>query len=129
MKKVKTRNVSLDAAFKSLLRNLDIPDKKDMDKLNAKIDQLEKMIKKVAAAQTVKAGKSAQKPSGRPAGARRQSATAVVLESIKRSKKGADFATLQAKTGFDEKKLRNIIFRLNKLGKIKRVGRGLYGVV
>ena len=33
---------------------------------------------------------------------------------------------LKKKTGFDDKKLRNIVFRLHKLGKIKRVGRGKY---
>jgi DNA-binding transcriptional regulator PaaX len=36
------------------------------------------------------------------------------------------FAEIQAKTGFDEKKIRNIIFRLNKTGKIKRKTRGIY---
>jgi hypothetical protein len=30
------------------------------------------------------------------------------------------------KTGFDEKKVRNIVFKAFKGGKIKRVGRGLY---
>ena len=39
---------------------------------------------------------------------------------------GTDFATIQAKTDFDEKKIRNIIFRLNKIGKIKRKSRGIY---
>ena len=124
----KPKAVSLDAALKSLLRNFDIPSKKDIDKLNAKIDRLEKMIKKSAAAQPA-VGKKQEKQAGtRKTGARRLSATSVVLETIKRSKKGADFNTLQTKTGFDEKKLRNIIFRLNKLEKIKRVGRGLYTV-
>ncbi len=122
----KTKAVSMDAAFKSLLRNFDIPSKKDIDKLNAKIDRLEKMIKKSAAAQSTAGRKPKKEQNKGKTGARRLSATSVVMESIKRSKKGADFSTLQAKTGFDEKKLRNIIFRLHKLEKIKRVGRGLY---
>lgn len=121
----KTKTVSMDAAFKSLLRNFDIPSKKDIDKLNAKIDRLEKIIKKSAAQPAAGRKPKKQPATGKP-GSRRMSASSVVLESITRSKKGADFATLQAKTGFDEKKLRNIIFRLNKLEKIKRVGRGLY---
>jgi DNA-binding transcriptional regulator PaaX len=53
-------------------------------------------------------------------------AIGVVLDAIKRSKQGIDFAAIQAKTGFDEKKIRNIIFRLNKIGKIKRKSRGIY---
>jgi hypothetical protein len=124
----KPKAVSMDAAFKSLLRNFDIPSKKDIDKLNAKIDRLEKMIKKSAATQPAAGKKPGRQAGARKSGARRLSATSVVLETIKRTKKGADFATLQAKTGFDEKKLRNIIFRLHKLEKIKRVGRGLYAV-
>jgi DNA-binding transcriptional regulator PaaX len=48
------------------------------------------------------------------------------LDAIKRSKQGIDFAAIQANTGFDEKKIRNIIFRLNKTGKIKRKSRGIY---
>ena len=39
---------------------------------------------------------------------------------------GLGFAEIQAKTAFDEKKIRNIIFRLNKTGKIKRKSRGIY---
>ena len=125
----KQKTVSMDAAFKSLLRNFDIPSKKDIDKLNAKIDRLEKMIKKSATSQPAVDKKPGKQAGPRKTGTRRLSATSVVLETIKRSKKGADFSTLQAKTGFDEKKLRNIIFRLHKLEKIKRVGRGLYAVV
>jgi DNA-binding transcriptional regulator PaaX len=50
----------------------------------------------------------------------------MVYETIKRSSKGLGFADIQAKTGFGEKKIRNIIFRLNKIGKIKRKSRGIY---
>lgn len=122
----RAKNVSMDAAFKSLLRDFDIPGKKDFDKLNAKIDRLEKMLKKSVSIQPLKGNKTPRKQGGKGPGRRRLSATSAVLASIKRSKKGADFASLQAKTGFDEKKLRNIIFRLHKLGKVNRVGRGLY---
>jgi hypothetical protein len=59
-------------------------------------------------------------------GAKGSTASDTVLNAIKGFRQGADFSTIQAKTGFNEKKLRNIIFRLNKLGKIKRKGRGIY---
>ncbi len=61
-------------------------------------------------------------------GRRRTALTAieVVLDAIKRSKQGIDFSGIQAITGFNEKKIRNIIFRLNKIGKIKRKTRGIY---
>ncbi len=53
-------------------------------------------------------------------------ATDKVLRIIMKRKRGIGNSTLMDKTGFDEKKLRNIVFRAFKEGKIKRVGRGLY---
>ena len=41
-------------------------------------------------------------------------------------KKGVDVTTLKEKTGFDDKKVRNIVFRASKQGKIKKTGRGIY---
>ena len=52
--------------------------------------------------------------------------TAQILDIIKRSKKGLDVATLQQKTGFGEKKIRNMIYKAHKEGKIRRAGRGIY---
>jgi pantothenate kinase len=49
-----------------------------------------------------------------------------VLAIINRSKKGVDTATLMKKTGFNQKKVRNIIFRTYKQGKITRVEKGIY---
>jgi hypothetical protein len=45
---------------------------------------------------------------------------------IKRYKKGVSTAALMEKTGFDQKKVYNIIYKLNSLGKIKSVGKGVY---
>ena len=53
-------------------------------------------------------------------------ATDKVLRIIMKRKRGIDNSTLMYKTGFDEKKVRNIVFKAHKEGKIKRVGRGLY---
>ena len=53
-------------------------------------------------------------------------ATDQVLKIIKRSKKGVDATALVKKTGFNDKKIQNILFRNYKLGRIKRVDRGKY---
>jgi len=53
-------------------------------------------------------------------------ATDQVLDIINRSKKGVNTATLMEKTGFDQKKVRNILRRTYKQGKIKRADRGIY---
>ncbi len=116
------KKVSLDAVMKSILRDTGVATQKDFDKLLSRINNLEKMVKNVSAAQKY-SGRTAGIKSG---GKRRDSATNTVLEIIKKSRKGIGAPEMQTKTGFDEKKVRNIVFRLNKLGKIKRVGRGKY---
>ncbi len=52
--------------------------------------------------------------------------TAQILNIIKRSRKGIDVATLKQKTGLDEKKIRNMIYKAHKEGIIRRAGRGIY---
>ncbi len=49
-----------------------------------------------------------------------------VLKVINRTKKGVDTSGLMKKTGFDNKKVANIIFKLKKQGKIKNPEKGLY---
>jgi hypothetical protein len=49
-----------------------------------------------------------------------------LLAFINRSKKGVDTATLMKKTGFDQKKVRNMLNRTYKQGKITRVAKGIY---
>jgi predicted Rossmann fold nucleotide-binding protein DprA/Smf involved in DNA uptake len=59
-------------------------------------------------------------------GAAKVTATDQVLEIINRSKKEVNAAALMKKTGFDLKKVRNILHRSYKKGKIKRAGKGIY---
>jgi hypothetical protein len=119
MARKKGKSISFDAMVKFFLRTYEIPTTRDVDKLMARLDRLESLIAAVPAAA----------PAGRRRGARRGKgvpAAEAVLETIKRSKQGLKFADIQTKTGFADKKIRNIIFRLNKLGKIKRHSRGVY---
>jgi predicted Rossmann fold nucleotide-binding protein DprA/Smf involved in DNA uptake len=53
-------------------------------------------------------------------------AAETVLAIINRSKKGVDTATLMKKTGYNQKKLANLVYKLRKQGKIKSVGKGVY---
>jgi hypothetical protein len=53
-------------------------------------------------------------------------ATDAILKIIKASKKGVDAPTLVKITGFNQKKVRNILFRTYKQGKIKRLDKGIY---
>ena len=120
MPKRKGKTVSFDAMVKFFMQNYNIPTKKDVDKLMAKLDRLENLIKAAMA--------SGGYPVKGEVGPSKTAVTAVdmVFDAIKRSRRGLGFADIQAKTGFGDKKIRNIIFRLNKIGKIKRKSRGIY---
>jgi len=49
-----------------------------------------------------------------------------VLAIIGRSKKGVSTAAIMQKTGYNQKKIANIIYRLRKQQKIKSVEKGVY---
>ncbi len=118
MPRKKGKAISFDAMVKFFMQNYNIPTKKDVDLLIARLDRLENLIKSTISSNHPK----------NYAARRKNTLTAVdiVLDTIRRSNQGINFAQIQAKTGFDEKKIRNIIFRLNKTGKIKRKSRGVY---
>jgi len=85
--------------------------------------------KKAATGKTLKANVAKTAPVKKAAHQKKTiqaTATDQVLRIIKRFKKGVDVPTLKAKTGFDDKKVRNIVFRAAKEGKIKKFGRGIY---
>ncbi|MGD1967648.1 MAG: hypothetical protein PVH74_02925 [Desulfobacterales bacterium] len=111
--------------------------KRDIKALEKK---LEKLLKDYAKPQKPKAAKKVKRRvvkaktkrkvvARKPAGRKRtpqMTATEQILRIVRRSRKGVDVPTLKTKTGFPDKKVRNIIFRASKEGKIKKVGRGIY---
>ena len=116
MTKRKGKPVSFDAMVKFFMHNYNIPTKRDIDGLN--------LVMPIAGADrghyvlTVQVGDGVN-----------TSATETVLDLIKRSKNGIGIADVRKQTGYDDKKLRNIFFRLNKTEKITRVSRGSYEAV
>jgi len=58
--------------------------------------------------------------------AKKLSDTDKVLRVIRGHKKGVDILKLKKKTGFADSKVRAIVYRASKEGKIKRVRRGVY---
>lgn len=121
MTKRKGKPVSFDAMVKFFMHNYNIPTKRDIESLNDRLDRLEKLIRTM----TPRSRRSAAKRNDTPP----PNATDTVLELIRRSNNGIGIAEVREQTGYDDKKLRNIIFRLNKIEKITRVSRGRYKVV
>jgi hypothetical protein len=125
-------------------KEIEMTVKQDLQSLKKDIQAIEKKMKKLIAAvvkgETTKVAKKttakpvkakptkrspaqkapAKKKTGHP------TATDQVLNIIKRSKKGVNAAALMTKTGFDLKKVRNILQRTYKMGKIKRIEKGVY---
>jgi putative endonuclease len=102
---------------------------KDVKALGIKIDRLLASAGEKAKAKPVKAKASKRVPVKKTPAIKRAAkltATDQVLKIIKRSKKGVDVASLMKKTGFNEKKVWNILHRTYKQGRIKRLDRGKY---
>lgn len=75
-------------------------------------------------AKAARAKTAAKAPKKKAAAA--PTAAETVYKIISRSKKGADMATLMKKTGYDRKKVANIIYKLSKQGQIKSIDKGVY---
>jgi uncharacterized protein (DUF885 family) len=126
MPKRKGKSHSFDAMVKFFMNTYDIPTKKDVDKLITRLDRLERLIRATQPKHGRRKSGQNAKSSGMLAAV---TASDEVLSIIKRFKQGAGFADIRENSGFGEKKLRNIIYRLNKTGKIKRINRGRYTAV
>ena len=103
--------------IKMLLKKLDIPLREDIAFLHGRLDKLEQLLYQKQPGTRTRGEKPAIK---------QKSASAIVLDVFAEHPKGTNFKTVKAATGFDDKKLRNIIFRLDKIKRIKRVKRGIY---
>lgn len=124
MTRKRRKPASFDAMVKLFIRNYDIPTRKDVDMLMAKLDRLESLIKSNALTGKGKdgAGVAAQRRKNSKAG----TASETVYQIIQRSRSGVGFADIRRKTGFAEKKVRNAIYRLHSMGRITRKSRGVY---
>jgi len=127
MPKKRRKTVSFDAMVKFFMSTYDIPTKKDINKLMNRLDRLENLIR-ITAAHGKKKRVIVPNPDGRNGLQGKVVATASdeVFNVIKHFNNGTGFPEIQDRTGFGDKKIRNILFRLNKLGKIRRKSRGIY---
>ena len=113
-----------------LLKALDIPTKEDIQLLMAKIERIERLIKtgKVDNSSIKKNLSKNLSSEGEIEGELKPKKTGanVILSIIQNADEGITFNEIKKKSGFEEKRIRNIIFRLNKAGKVKNIRRGVY---
>lgn len=135
--------------MKNLKKNLRSVDKdlkalaKKVDKMIVAVGKLEKPKAKVAKAKPVKKTATKAKPVKKVAAKKapvkkvavkkpaakkpvKLTAADTVFGFIKRYRKGVDVSTLMEKTGYNQKKIANIVFKLKKQGKITSVRMGVY---
>jgi hypothetical protein len=96
---------------------------KTLDRLIKAVEKDKKSTAKPTKRSTAKKSPTKKAPAKKVA---RPTATDEILKIIRGSKKGVDAPTLIKKTGFNQKKVRNILFRTYKQGKIKRLDKGIY---
>lgn len=122
MPKKKSKPATFDAMVKFFIHKYNIPTKRDIDRINERLDRLEKMIRAIPGTGAPRGRRPVEKTES----VSPSSATEVVLSLIRQSKTPTPIAVIRERTGFDDKKLRNIIYRLNQMGKIARINRGSY---
>ncbi len=119
--------LNLDMIIKLLIKKYKIVTEKDIKKLISKTDSMEAALKTHSHQKfQLDANSNTSFPVLYPSS---MTSSDTVLEIIKDYKAGINFKSLQEKTGFIDKKLRNIIFRLCKIKKIKRKSRGVYIII
>ena len=72
------------------------------------------------------AAKKAAPAAAKKADTKAPTAANTVLAIIDSANQGVNTAAIKEKTGFDQKKVANIIFKLKKQGKIKTAAKGVY---
>jgi len=97
--------------------------------LAQKIEKMQKEVdKQVRPINKSKAKTRKKTPAKKAAVKKVGPATAVdiVLAIINRSKRGVNTETLMKKTGYNQKKISNLIYKLKKQGSIKNLEKGIY---
>ena len=109
--------------LQSVVKNLKLIVAK-VEKIEAKLDTSEK-----ATEEKKKATGSPKKAAIKKAAVKKTAkvtASETLYVIIARSKKGVSSATLKKKTGFNDQKIRDNIYRLRKQNKIESTGKGIY---
>ncbi len=121
MKNLKTNLRSVNKEIKAL--------SKRVDKIIVAVEKLEKAKPKAVKGRPEPKAKPAKKVVAKKAAAKKQvklTAADTALRIIKRYRKGVDVPTLMEKTGFNRRKIYDIVKNLKKQDRVKSAGIGVY---
>ena len=119
MKKLKKDLEAISKALNGLAQKVE----KFQEQIGEETEPTKKPKAKAVKAKAVKKAAPKKAASKKVASA---TAADTVFTIIKRSKKGFGTAALMEKTGYNQKKIANLVFKLKKQGKIKSVNKGVY---
>ena len=108
------------------MKDLKISLRKVASELMKAAKEVEKLADKLEAPTKTKSGK---KTAGKKVSmkiATQPTAVDTAFGIIKRYKKGVNIATIRQKTGYDAKKIHNLVYKLKKQAKIKSETKGVY---
>ena len=126
MKEIQTLLNIVSDGLKMLAQGIEAISKKVDEIAESQTVEMPKAKKPApAAAKAKKAGRKAAKAPAKKAAAA-PTAGETVLKIISESNQGVDAATIMKKTGYDSKKVANMVYRLGKKGKIKSIQKGVY---
>jgi predicted Rossmann fold nucleotide-binding protein DprA/Smf involved in DNA uptake len=103
--------------------------KKSLEKVASDLNKVAQQVEKLAGRLEVqtqakpsikKAIKKVSKKTAQP------TAADTVYKVIARLKKGANMATIRQKTGYENRKIQNSVYKLKKQGRIKSPAKGVY---
>ena len=106
--------------------------KKSLEKLASDLNKVAEQVEKLAGkleSQTKAKAEPVKKTAGKTVSkktAKQPAAADTVYKVIARYKKGANMAAINQKTGYDNKKIHNLVYKLKKQGKIKSEAKGVY---
>jgi len=124
--KLEGKKPDLEGAIAFIISKYGIVTMKDFKELIIKIERLDASIKRIA----IEYKDISCKKQSRPA--KQHNARPMykdILDLIRAYKNGVNFETLYRETGFEEKTIRNILYRMKTTGKITTASRGVYVLV
>jgi len=97
----------------------------DLKKMAGQVERLAGKLEAQSKAKAKPAKKTVAKKVSKKT-ATQPTAADTVYKVIARLKKGANMAAIKQKTGYDNKKIHNLVYKLKKQGKIKSETKGVY---
>ena len=97
----------------------------DLKKMAGQVERLTGKLEAQSKAKAESAKKTVAKKVSKKT-ATQPTAADTVYKVIARYKKGANMAAIKQKSGYDSKKINNLVYKLKKQGKIKSEAKGVY---